>query len=63
MRGASACWDLRWLSEALRTATRRGSGHVGGYFLLGLACFHGRFDVTFGPDLGSVTLASLGSRK
>ena len=23
-----------------------------GLFLLGFACFHGRFGVTFGPDLG-----------
>ena len=54
MRGATACWDCagyRKHSEPPRT----GGPGMSGLFLLGLACFHGRFDVTFGPDLGRRT--------
>ncbi len=37
--GRHGLLGLRWRSEALRAATRRGSGHVGGYFFLGLLAF------------------------
>ena len=50
--GRHGLLGLRWRAEALRAATDRGVRACRGLFLLGLACFHGRFDVTFGPDLG-----------
>ena len=37
--GRHGLLGLRWRSEALSAATRRGSGHVGGYFFLGLLAF------------------------